>query len=325
MTRLGAFYTWQGNIVATLLMLFMPIIGHAAIQTVGVKALEQAMAVSTVMTDSEALTFGFANVELNFIVDSDKSIDLKKSIDILAIPYRWQLTDIDKNWSHSINVRASYIEVKRNSEPLKGYTNFKHEQVFGGFLQYSQRFQLDSNWYTGWGLGSHLSYYDNSYNYSADFPDEIREALDGHIFNTSAMLLMVEPVLHFGYQKTQSWGQWKAHNSNHYLIGQGIGGAAKSIADVNPEGWRVTNGIEFKFNVPQIWGVSDHIALDFKRIDIGGDMSGLSEHGYYFETSVGWVIDTKNKVPFLDNIGIGFNINYGSSISGGSLVFYYNE
>ncbi|GLS90149.1 hypothetical protein GCM10007916_12160 [Psychromonas marina] len=325
MRRLGTVYIPQRNKVAMLFILATPMTSNAALQNVGVKALEQALAATTVMTDSEALTFGFANIELNFIVDSDKSIDLKKNIDILSIPYHWQLSDIDKNWRHAINVRASYIEVERNSEPLTGYTNFKHEQVFSAFVQYSQHFQLDEHWYTGWGLGTHLSYYSNKYNYSEGFPDEIREALDGHIFNTSALVLMAEPVLHIGYQKDQSWGQWKVHNSNHYLIGQGVGGAAKSISDVNPEGWRVTNGIEFKFKVPQIWGVSDHIALDLKRIDIGGDMSGLSERGYYYETSVGWVIDTKNKVPLLDNIGIGFNINYGSSISGGSLVFYYNE
>jgi len=297
----------------------------AAIKNIGVKALEQAISVSTVMTDSEALTFGFASIELNFIVDSDKTVDFKKSIDILAIPYHWQLKEIDKGWTHSINMRASYIAVERNSEPLQGYTNFKSEQVFGVFVQYAQRYQLNENWYTGAGLGLHSTYYTNKYNYSADFPDDIRDILDGHIFNTSALVLMAEPVVQFGYQKQQAWGKWAAHNSNRYLLGQGVGGSAKNINDVNPEGWRVTNGVEFKFNVPQLWGVSDHVAFDFKRIDIGGDMSGLSERGYYYETSIGWVIDTKNRVPFLDNVGIGFNVNYGSSIGGGSLIFYYNE
>ncbi|WP_022940837.1 Solitary outer membrane autotransporter beta-barrel domain [Psychromonas hadalis] len=303
-----------------------------AIENIGVKTLEQVLAISTVMTDSNALTFGIANFELKYLVDSDnpnwgddKTLDFKKSIDILVLPYQWKLSDIDKNWQHSLEVRASYIGVQRNTEPLQGFTNFKEEQIFGAFLQYSQHYQLSKNWYSGVALGAHLTYYSNKYNYSAGFPPELKNILDGHIFNTSATVLMAEPVFNVGYQKTQSWGQWTLHNSNHYLIGQGIGGAAKSISDVNPEGWRVTNGIEFKFAVPNLWGVSDHIALDMKRIDVGGDMSGLSDNDYYFETSIGWVIDTKNKIPFLDNIGIGFNINYGSSISGGTVVLYYNE
>lgn len=300
-----------------------------AIENIGVKALEKAVAASTVLTDSDAFTFGIANFELKFLGDPDwgteKTLDFKKNIDILVVPYKWHLTNINKKWSHSINMRVSYIEVQRNSEPLKGYTNFKDEQLFGGFIQYSQRYQLTENWYTGVSIGTHLDYYRNKYNYSEEFPDDLRDVLDGSIFNTSALILMSEPVLHLGYQKKQPWGQWTVHNSNHYLIGQGIGGSSKSISEVKPEGWRVTNGIEFKYNVPQIWGVTDHIAFDFKRIDIGGDMSGLSNNDHYYETSVGWVIDTKNNVPLLDNVGIGFSINYGSSISGGTLVFYYNE
>ena len=296
-----------------------------AIESIGVKALEKAVAASTVMTVSDALTFGVANIELDLIPGSAETIEFKKSIDILVVPYHWQLTDIDKDWTQSINVRASYVAVKRDSEPLHGYTNFKHEQLFGAFVQYSQHYQLTDNWYTGMSIGSHLDYYRNQYDYSEGFPEDIRDLLDGHVFNTTALIFLLEPVIRFGYNKHESWGEWTAHNSNHYLIGQGIAGAAKSIRDVKPEGWRVTNGIEFKFSVPQIWGVSDHISLDFKRIDIGGDMTGISDNGYYYETSVGWVIDTKNKIPFLDNVGIGFNINYGSSISGGTLVFYYNE
>jgi hypothetical protein len=80
-----------------------------------------------------------------------------------------------------------------------------------------------------------------------------------------------------------------------------------------------------KFDVPTLWGISDHIAVDFKRIDIGGDMSVLADNSYYYETSIAWVIGTKNKIPCLDNVGIGFNINYGSAISAGTVVRYYNQ
>ena len=303
-----------------------------SLENVGVKTLEQAFAISSVTSDSDALTFGIADFELNYLVDEDnpnwgdqETLDFKKSIDILVLPYSWQLQDIEEGWSQKINVRVFYQEVQRNSEPLQGFTNFEQEQIFGGFVQYSQHYQLSDNWYSGLSLGAHIMYYRNKYNYSPGFPPELQEILDGHIFNTSATVLMAEPVLKFGYQRPQTWGQWTLHNSNHYLKGQGIGGSAKDINDVNPEGWRVTNGIEFKVNVANLWGVSDHIALDFKRIDVGGDMSPLAVNGYYYETSIGWVIDTKNKIPFLDNIGIGFNINYGSSISGGTIVLYYNE
>jgi len=311
------------------LLIALPI---KAEENVGLKPLEQVFAIASVMTDSDALTFGIANFELKYLIDpkdpkwgDEKNLDLKKSIDLLVIPYQWQLENLDKTTSHAVRVRGSYMEVERNSEPLQGYTNFKNEQIFAGFVEYSRRYQLNEDWYSGVSLGGHLMYYRNKYNYSEGFPEEIRDALDGYIFNTSASAIMLEPVLDFGYQKQQSWGQWTAHNSSHYLIGHGIGGGARNISDVRPEGWRIINGIEFKFDAPQLWGVSDYIAFDFKRVDIGGDFSNLSDSRYYYEASVGWVIDTKDKIPFLDNVGIGININYGSTISGGTLVLYYNE
>ena len=319
--------TNKGNVFTGLFVLLFSNCS-SALENVGVKTLEQAFAISSVMSDSEALTFGIADFELKYLAapgGGEETLEFKKSIDILVLPYSWKLTDLDDNWTQSVNIRAFSIEVARNTEPLQGFTNFEKEHVFGGFVQYSQRYQLSDNWYSGLSLGAHVMHYRNEYNYSAGFPPELIEILDGHIFNTSATVLMAEPVLKFGYQQPQSWGQWTLHNSNHYLFGQGIGGSAKNIDDVSPEGWRVTNGLELKFDLPNVWGISDHIAFDFKRIDVGGDMSPLADNGYYYETSVGWVIDTKNKIPFLDNIGIGFNINYGSSISGGTIVLYYNE
>jgi len=301
-------------------------------ESVGLKSLEQVFTMSSVVTDSDALTFGIANFELKYLINpdnpkwgDDKTLEFKKSIDLFVLPYNWKLADLDENRSHHVSMRFSYIEVLRNSEPLQGYTNFKNEQIFGGFIEYSQRYQLTKSWYVGASIGGHLVYYRNKYNYSDGFPDEIKSALDGYVFNTTATMLMAEPVFNLGYLQQQSWGQWTAHNSNHYLTGRGIGGDARDIEDVHPEGWRITNGIEFKVDVPQLWGVSDYIAFDFKRVDIGGDMSNISDNGHYYEASVGWVIDTKNKIPLLDNIGIGLNINYGSTISGGTLVFYYNE
>ena len=297
-----------------------------ALENVDLKSLEEVFAIATVMTDSDALTFGIANFELNYLVDeNDNTIDVEKNIDIFVIPYQWKLDDINETTTHALNMRASYIELKRNSEPIEGYTNVKNEHIFGAFLEYTQHYQINEHWYSSASFGTHLMYYRNKYEYSEGFPEELSRALDGYIFNTTALMLMAEPVFEFGYQQKQSWGQWTAHNSSHYLFGQGVGGKATNIDDIQPEGWRVTNGIEFKFKVPQIWGISDHISFDFKRIDIGSDMSNLSNDGNYYETSVSWVIDTKNKIPLLDNIVVGINANYGSTISGCALVFSYNE
>lgn len=303
-----------------------------AIDKLGIKSFEEVFAISTVMSDSNALTFGIANFDLSYIVDSDnpnwgdqETLDLKKSIDILVVPYTWLLDDLQNGGSQSVTLRAFYLEVQRENQYFQGVSNFEKERVVGGYAQYQQQYALTDNWYGQAGFGLHLMHYENQFNYGEGFPVELQQRLDGNVFNTTAVALIAEPHLNIGYQKQQGWGRWTLHNSNHYIYGQGIGGKANNVSDINPQGWRIINGLELRVDVPNMWGVSDFIAVDFKRIDIGGDMHRISNNGHYYETSIGWVIDTNNKIPLLDNVGIGLNINYGSSISGGTLVLYYNE
>ncbi len=316
----------------TLLILLLSSSSVWAVDKLGVKTIEEALAISTVISDSDALTFGIANFDLQYIFDPDdpnwgdeETLDLKKSLDILVVPYSWQLSDLEPGWSQKVSVRAFYIEVNRDNQLFHGVTNFEKERVIGAYGNYMQHYDFSNNWYGEAGLGMHLMHYENKYNYGSGFPPEYKSLLDGNIFNTTAWGLISEPFINFGYKKQQSWGQWVAHNSNHYVYGRAIAGKANNLTDIKPKGWRIINGVEFKFDVPQLWGVSDFIAVDFKRIDVLGDMSRLSDEGYYYETTIGWVIDTKNKMPLLDNIGIGFTINYGSSLSGGTLSLYYNE
>jgi hypothetical protein len=62
-----------------------------------------------------------------------------------------------------------------------------------------------------------------------------------------------------------------------------------------------------------------------KRIDVGGDTSvPLGTHSYY-EASLGWLLDPDLLNDWVDNVGIGFTINYGSTLKGGSLVVFFNQ
>ena len=299
-----------------------------AVENIEMSAFDEIFAITTVGTDSNALTFGVANFDLDYFVESggnQETVNLKKSLDVFVLPYTWKLDDLRDDLSQSITVRAFYIQIERDNQFLQGVNNFEKEQIMGGYAQYQQQYAITQNWYGQAGLGFHLSYYINDFNYGAGFPEDIKDELNGRVFNTSALALIAEPHLNFGYQKSENWGQWTVHNSNHIIYGQGIGGQVDSPQDINPKGWRIGNGVELKFNVPNLWGVADFVAFDFTRIDVGGDMTGLSNSGHYYETGIGWVIDTKNKIPLLDNVGIGLKFNYGSSLSGGTLVLYYNE
>jgi hypothetical protein len=299
-----------------------------AVDNIEMAAFDELFAIGTVLTDSDALTFGVANFDLDYFVESSgnqETVNLKKSLDVFVLPYTFKLDDLREDLSQSITVRAFYIQIERDNQFLQGVNNFEKEQMMGAYAQYQQQYAITQHWYGQAGLGFHLSYYINDFNYGDGFPEDAKDELNDRVFNTTAFALIAEPHLNFGYKKGENWGQWTLHNSNHLIYGRGIGGQVNNVQDINPKGWRIGNGVELKFDVPNLWGVADFVAFEFTRIDLGGDISGVSSDGHYYETGINWVVDTNNTIPLVDNIGIGLKFNYGSSISGGTVVFYYNE
>ena len=294
---------------------------------VEMRTIEEALAIGTLMSDSEAIKFGFMNFDLK--VDDpgfgdDDTIQLKNSLDIIVVPYTWDLPSKKNERKHAISLRASFIKIKREND-VDEINGELEENTFSLYGNYSQYFHLTDYWYVESALGLHLSYYQNMYRYGDDVAESIKEQLDNVVFNVSTLALIAEPEVGIGYQKNETWGKWRAHNNLNYIYGHGISGSYKRPSKINPEGWRITNGIEFAVEVPDLWGIDDFLSIDFKRIDLLGDMQPMADNKHYYETSFGWVIDTNNNIPLLDNIGIGFSVNYGSSISGGTVVLYFNE
>ena len=62
-----------------------------------------------------------------------------------------------------------------------------------------------------------------------------------------------------------------------------------------------------------------------RRRDIVGDTVASMGTTAYYEGSVGWLLNPNLFNDWVDNVGIGFTINYGSSLKGGSLVIFFNQ
>jgi hypothetical protein len=295
---------------------------------IALRSIEESFAVATLMSDSEALTFGFTNFDLNVNdpgFGDETTAELKNSLTVFVIPYTWELDSEGFSWDHALTARAFYINSERDSELFPDVTDTLKQNTVGVYGSYSQYFRISDSWYVSSAFGLHLTYYDNSYDYGDGFPEASQQELDGSAFNITSLALIGEPQVGIGFTRDEDWGSWRAHNNINYIYGQGFGGSVDKPFNINPEGWRITNGVEFTVSVPDLWGVDDFLTIDLKRIDLYGDLASLADNGYYYETSFGWVIDTNNKIPLLDNIGIGISINYGSSISGATIVLYWNE
>jgi hypothetical protein len=291
-------------------------------------SIEETFAIATLMSNTKSLKYGFANYDL-LIDDSgfgdEETKSYKSGLQVFALPYSWALDSKSEAWDHALTMRMYYISNKRSNQVVSGITDKFRSHTFGVYGSYSQDFHINEHWYVKSALGGHLSFYKNNYEYGDGVSDSVKLEYDGSLFNTTALVAMIEPEVGMGYRKQQQWGTWTVHNRINYVYGHGIGGSIERRDSINPEAWYITNGVEFKVHAPNVWGVNDFLSIDFKRVDLVGDLDVMADKSYYYEASFGWVIEADKMFSLLDNIGVGLSVNYGSTVSGGSIVLYFNE
>lgn len=67
------------------------------------------------------------------------------------------------------------------------------------------------------------------------------------------------------------------------------------------------------------------IYSSFNRIDIGGDISEPMIATHYYEISLGWLMTPPFTSSWIDNVGLGLTVNYGSALRVGSVVLFFNQ
>ncbi|WP_260261875.1 Solitary outer membrane autotransporter beta-barrel domain [Vibrio intestinalis] len=322
----------QTNLIAVfaaLLPLSANAQGYKEVQTY----LEQAFSAAIVMTNSDVVTLGVHDFDpnewfnlSNENIGSQESIELRQQFAVSALPYTIDLSDEDAVHKSQIFMRLSALISRQDVEIYDGIEDdYQRETVAGGYLAYRYQYKANDNWTITPGLGLHLQYFRNDHDYRSDVTKQyFQPFLDGLMFNTSAWAASVEPHIEFKYNEETEWGSWNASSSSHYFYGHGWGDANYGQVG-NPEGWYIANGVEAFYNVTR-WGKSvQSIYSSLRRIDLGGDSENPFGTHYYYETSVGWLMTPPFKSDWIDNIGIGLNINYGSKLKGGSIVLFFNQ
>ncbi|MCJ8295210.1 MAG: Solitary outer membrane autotransporter beta-barrel domain [Colwellia sp.] len=100
---------------------------------------------------------------------------------------------------------------------------------------------------------------------------------------------------------------------------------SESSQGARPGGWRLNNALKLHYNLNQSRFHAESLYVKFQRSDIGGDMVNSLGTEHFYEFGVGILLDTRKFTKLADNVGIGINIHKGSALSGGSIVFYFNE
>ena len=309
---------------------------------------EELFSTSVVLTDSETITLGVGNFDPDKLLkpheksfsESD-SIKLRNELTVYSIPYTWRLTK-DKSKSKSkdkakkenpnyfyrdeITASLSYLKQENKSDLLSSSTmsDDNKDEVYSAYLAYSLHSQLNDNWNLRTRVGSYLMHHKNKYNYNSEESKQFQDELDGIFLNLSANAFIIEPNVKLTYSQNKDWGKWEFSNDLNVFTGITFNGA-KSSQEAKPTGWRLNNGFKFHFNVNQSKFHAESIYVKIQRSDIGGDMVNSLGTDHFYELGVGLLLDTRKFTTLADNIGIGINIHKGSALTGGSIVFYFNE
>ena len=331
----------------TLVFLISSLLSHHSIAN-NKTHFEELFSTSVVLTDSETITLGIGNFDPDKLLkpheksfsESD-SIKLRNELTVYSIPYTWRLTDeksedktkdkVTKEKSNyfyldELTASLSYLKQENKNDLLSNssITDDNKDEVYSAYLAYSRHRQLTENWNLRVRFGSYLMHHKNKYRYNSEESKQYQAQLDGIFLNLSANAFIIEPNVKLSYSQQKDWGKWEFNNDLNVFSGVTFKGA-KSSQEAKPTGWRFNNGFKFHFNVNQSKFHAESIYVKIQRSDIGGDMVSSLGTDHFYELGVGLLLDTRKFTKLADNIGIGINIHKGSALSGGSIVFYFNE
>lgn len=296
------------------------------------KEIERNFAASVLLNDTDVFTFGINNFDPNEVfrldnedIGSSDSVSRRQNMASLSLPYTFKLPATIEDNHQEVTLRLSALRTENEVDySSTSVTDFQKETVISGYVEFSNVAQLDDYWSFHSGIGNHISYYRNDYEYRGNVPRPIVDQLEGVYLNTDAWAYIVEPKIKLIYEDKNNWGKYKLSTSWHYFNGVGWGEA--NGGDIgHPEGWYIANEAKIFYDLVRWDKNITSMYSSIKRIDIGGDTVVPMGTTSYYEGSVGWLLNPNLLNDWVDNVGIGFTINYGSSLKGGSLVLFFNQ
>lgn len=212
------------------------------------KDLEQSFATSVLLNDTDVFTFGINNFDPNKVfsldnenIGSNDSVSRRQNITSLSLPYTFELPSYIEDNHQEVTLRLSALRIENDVEYASVNKNdFQKESVVSGYVEFANVSQLDEYWSFHSGIGNHISYYRNDYEYRASLLKPIQDQLDGVYLNTDAWAYIIEPKIKLMYEDKNDWGKYKLSTSWHYFNGVGWGEANNGNVG-HPEGWYIAN------------------------------------------------------------------------------------
>lgn len=301
------------------------------LKNIGKNYYEELLATAVIFSDSDLISFGVKSFDPNKVFKSKDenlgdqiALDTRKSISVYNLPIHFEIAGAHPDFQHNITLKFSYFSLNEDVALTDNVQPDRlNQDVYSAFLSYSLEYSLTDRWKIAYGIGSYLMYADNDYRFKSADSQELQPFLDQSFSNMSVWSTFIEPYIEFKYKVDSSWGRWGVMSQWHYFAGVNWDKINEGSYG-SPEGWRVSNGIQVEYDLASFEHFKPALYGSFKRIDIGHDATSILQTNSYYEAGIGITWANVFDWDFIDTVGIGVNFNYGSSLRGGSLLFYIN-
>lgn len=297
-------------------------------------SLAESFVTANLLTSGDAVRFGFWDFDPNTLLNlnddnfgSLESQELRQRITTFSLPYTWQTPLAETGNTLTLGAKAAYVENAQETQIISSTSQAKDEikssvSSLSAGAAFSRR--LSTHWDITFSTYAHWMRYRNDTQFNTADSQAIAPAINGLITNYNADAWLLEPSSRLTYFIGGEHAEVQLFSDIHYVAGRTFN-IDHTAHDVAPEAWYWSHGARWKHPFVTRILPGQNVWMQASRYDLGGDLEGSLGNHYYYEAGVGWLLDMGNRIPFVDNIGFGINLNYGSLLRGGTLVLLFNE
>lgn len=328
-------------VVTTAVACFRTATAQSAAEDVAQDELETELASALVLTDSDAIAFGFMSFdpsqflsELDEEFGSENSLSRRRSITTFNLPWHKSVFEDEDNGSekklgpaHKVRARFSFVEIKQDissSDPQSQEDDKYKSRIYSLYGGYQFSYEWSSRWRYEGGLGLRWQRYDNDYDYRSTTSQALQGDVAGILFDNSADAAGGSARSAVVYSIDAFGLPWEWQSGLTYYRGNTFGDSG-ALPEASPEAWTLTNDLSVKQRLPDLLGYKNRLRYSMSRIDLSGDVTRAFGTHYYYRLNLEWLVKASESTPWFDNYGVALDLNIGSAFSGGALRLLYNE
>ena len=297
------------------------------------RQLAEAYATTILLADGEAIQLGLVNFNPNDYarleddnLGTEESISGREKLSLLSVPLELEIPvslidhDVHGGLRFSMLREVERGKLATSIQPEEDRFETRVYSVEGNLRW---RYHFTDTWSLDLGQALYLMRYENRTDFRNGDSRDLRPGLDGLITNHSSEAWVSRTTTGFAWTPDQEEARTEYFTTFNYLAGNSIR-PDRSEHDAEPEAWYWRNGVRTKIPVFQDSDADKFVLLKLSRVNVGGDLPNPMGSSVFYEAGAGFVSSTNGRIPFVRNLGLFLNINYGSDLRGGTLGILYN-